>query len=88
MENKPRRPYAPHLDGLLISLGGRRGVGYMGPMWVRRLLARMLKIGAELRYLLNTGGPTMVALRGLGLRHEWVRAQRGLLRIKHLGKLY
>ena len=82
LEGKPRRPYVPHMDGLLISLGGRRGVGHVGPVWVRRLLARTLKIGAELRYLLNTGGIALAALRGLRLRYEWVKIQRGKLRPK------
>lgn len=71
-----RPPYVPHLQGLLISLGSRRGVGTIGPLWVRRLVARLGKIGAETRYLWSIGGLRMLAARWLWLRAEWV----GLLR--------
>jgi NADH dehydrogenase len=72
------RPYVPHLDGLLISLGSYAGVGTVGPLWVRELLARVLKIGAETRYLFNIGGVPLVLARGLLLRHEVVAATRRL----------
>ena len=72
------RPYIPHLDGLLISLGSYAGVGTVGPVWVRQLLARLMKIGAETRYLFNIGGVTLVLARGLLLRHEFVALTRGL----------
>lgn len=65
-------PYVPLIDGLLISLGSYRGVGTIGPVWVRRLIARLGKIGAETRYLFTIGGVKLVAARGLLLRHEWV----------------
>ncbi len=71
-------PYIPHLDGLLISLGSYAGVGTVGPVWVRELLARVMKIGAETRYLFNIGGVTLVLARGLLLRHEIVAAIRWL----------
>lgn len=71
-----QEPYVPHLDGLLISLGSYRGVGAIGPLWVRRLIARLGKIGAELRYLFIIGGVKLVAARGLLLRHEWVTLTR------------
>lgn len=70
------QPYVPLIDGLLISLGSYRGVGTIGPMWVRRLIARLAKIGAETRYLFNIGGVKLVAARGLLLRHEWVALMR------------
>lgn len=71
-----QEPYVPHLDGLLISLGAYRGVGTIGPVWVRRLIARLGKIGAEVRYLFTIGGVKLVAARGLLLRHEWVALTR------------
>ncbi|HZY46138.1 MAG TPA: FAD-dependent oxidoreductase, partial [Anaerolineae bacterium] len=72
------RPYIPYMDGLLISLGSYAGVGTIGPVWVRRLIARLAKIGAETRYLYNVGGVRLVSSRWLGLRHEWVALNRGL----------
>jgi NADH dehydrogenase len=72
------KPYVPHLDGLLISLGSYAGVGTVGPVWVRQLIARLMKIGAETRYLLNIGGVTLVLARGLLLRHEFVALTRSL----------
>ncbi len=72
------RPYVPHLDGLLISLGSYAGVGTVGPVWVRQLIARMMKIGAEMRYLFNIGGVSLVLARGLLLRHEFVALTRSL----------
>jgi len=72
------KPSVPHLDGLLISLGSYAGVGTVGPLWVRQLIARALKIGAETRYLLNVGGVTLVLARGLLLRHEFVALTRSL----------
>ncbi|HEY4722643.1 MAG TPA: NAD(P)/FAD-dependent oxidoreductase [Anaerolineae bacterium] len=75
------QPYIPLMDGLLISLGSYAGVGTIGPVWVRRLIARLAKIGAETRYLFSLGGVKLVALHWLGLRHEWVsvlRTIRGL----------
>jgi NADH dehydrogenase len=72
------QPYIPFTDGLLISLGSYAGVGTVGPVWVRRLIARLAKIGAETRYLYNVGGVRLVSSRWLGLRHEWVAAVRGL----------
>ncbi|MFN8597668.1 MAG: NAD(P)/FAD-dependent oxidoreductase [Anaerolineae bacterium] len=69
-------PYIPQIDGLLISLGSYRGVGTVGPVWVKRLIARLAKIGAETRYLFNIGGVRLVAARGLLLRHEWVSLVR------------
>jgi NADH dehydrogenase len=72
------KPYVPHLDGLLISLGSYAGVGTVGPVWVKQLIARMMKIGAETRYLLNVGGVTLVLARGLLLRHEFVALTRSL----------
>ncbi len=72
------KPYIPHLDGLLISLGSYAGVGTVGPVWVRQLAARVMKIGAETRYLLNIGGVTLVLARGLLLRHEFVALTRSL----------
>lgn len=71
-------PYVPLLDGLLISLGAYRGVGTIGPVWVRRLIARLGKIGAETRYLFTIGGIKLVLARGLLLRHEWVALMRKL----------
>jgi hypothetical protein len=47
-------------------------------VWVRELFARVLKIGAETRYLFNVGGVTLVLARGLLLRHEVVAASRWL----------
>ena len=72
------RPYIPHLDGLLISLGSYAGVGTVGPVWVRELLARLMKIGAETRYLFSIGGVPLVLARGLLLRHEFVTVIRRL----------
>jgi NADH dehydrogenase len=71
-------PYIPRMDGLLISLGSYRGVGTVGPVWVRRLIARVAKIGAETRYLFNVGGVKLLMARWLLLRAEWVRVARGL----------
>jgi NADH dehydrogenase len=72
------QPYVPHMDGLLISLGSYAGVGTVGPVWVRRLIARVMKIGAETRYLFSVGGVALVLARGLLLRHEFVAATRWL----------
>jgi NADH:ubiquinone reductase (H+-translocating) len=72
------QPYVPHMDGLLISLGSYAGVGTVGPVWVRQLIARVMKIGAETRYLFNVGGVSLVLARGLLLRHEFVAATRWL----------
>jgi NADH dehydrogenase len=72
------KPYMPHMDGLLISLGSYAGVGTVGPVWVRELLARVMKIGAETRYLFNIGGLPLVLARGLLLRHEVVTLLRRL----------
>ena len=72
------QPYIPHLDGLLISLGSYAGVGTVGPVWVRQLIARVMKIGAETRYLFNIGGVPLVLARGLLLRHEFVALMRWL----------
>jgi NADH dehydrogenase len=79
-------PYVPLMDGLLISLGSYRGVGTIGPVWVRQLIARLGKIGAEVRYLFTIGGVKLVLARGLVLRHEWVALNRKLrvIRIKVL----
>ena len=73
-----QQPYIPYLDGLLISLGSYAGVGTVGPVWVRQLIARVMKIGAETRYLFNIGGVTLVLARGLLLRHEFVAVIRWL----------
>jgi NADH:ubiquinone reductase (H+-translocating) len=73
------KPYVPHMDGLLISLGAYAGVGTVGPVWVRELLARVMKIGAETRYLFNVGGVSLVLARGLLLRHEFVAVTRWLM---------
>jgi NADH:ubiquinone reductase (H+-translocating) len=78
LNGKDVKPYVPHMDGLLISLGSYAGVGTVGPVWVRELFARVLKIGAETRYLFNVGGVTLVLARGLLLRHEVVAASRWL----------
>lgn len=75
-------PYVPLMDGLLISLGAYRGVGTIGPVWVRRLIARLGKIGAETRYLFTIGGVKLVMARGLLLRHEWVALVRKLKSIR------
>ena len=75
--NTPR-PYLPHMDGLLISLGSYAGVGTVGPVWVKQLIARLMKIGAETRYLFDIGGVTLVLARGLLLRHEVVALTRTL----------
>lgn len=72
------KPYIPHLDGLLISLGSYAGVGTVGPVWMRQLIARVMKIGAETRYLFNIGGVPLVLARGLLLRHEFVALTRSL----------
>jgi NADH:ubiquinone reductase (H+-translocating) len=77
------KPYVPHMDGLLISLGSYAGVGTVGPVWVRQLIARAMKIGAETRYLLNVGGVTLVLARGLLLRHEFVALTRSLSGRQH-----
>ncbi len=71
-----RHVFVPHLQGQLISLGGRRGVGTIGPVWVRRLIARLGKIGAETRYLWHIGGMRLLLARWLWLRAEWVRIVR------------
>jgi NADH dehydrogenase len=73
-----RRPFVPHMQGLLISLGGRRGVGTIGPVWVRRLIARLGKIGAETRYLWSIGGVRLLIAKWLWLRAEWVGLARRL----------
>ncbi len=78
LQGKLAEPYVPHMDGLLISLGSYAGVGTVGPVWVREFLARMMKIGAETRYLFNVGGVSLVMARGLLLRHEVVAAARWL----------
>ncbi len=78
------QPYLPHLDGLLISLGSYAGVGTVGPVWVRQLLARVMKIGAETRYLFNIGGLPLVLARCLLLRHEFVAVTRWLTGKKHV----
>ncbi len=75
-------PYVPLIDGLLISLGSYRGVGTIGPVWVRRLIARLGKIGAETRYLFTIGGVKLVLARGLLLRHEWVALSRKMRAIR------
>jgi NADH dehydrogenase len=72
------QPYIPHLDGLLISLGSYAGVGNVGPVWVRQLIARVMKIGAETRYLFRIGGMPLALGRGLLLRHEVVTVLRCL----------
>ena len=82
IEGRPRWPYTPHLDGLLISLGGHWGVGCLGPVWVRRWTARIVKTAAETRYLYNIGGLKLLALRWLWLRNEWVRVHRKVLKLK------
>lgn len=81
IEGGPRRPYIPHTDGLLISLGGCWGVGYLGPVWVRRWVARVAKTAAETRYLYHAGGLKLLALRWLQLRNEWVRVHRQMLKL-------
>jgi NADH dehydrogenase len=81
IEGRPRPPYTPHLDGLLISLGGRWGVGYLGPVWVRRWVARVAKTAAETRYLYHIGGLKLLALRWLWLRNEWVSVHRQMLKL-------
>ncbi len=78
------QPYIPHMDGLLISLGSYAGVGTVGPIWVRQFIARVMKIGAETRYLFNSGGVPLVLARGLLLRHEVVTLLRVLRRTKHI----
>ena len=78
------RPYIPHMDGLLISLGSYAGAGMVGPVWVNELLAYMMKIGAETRYLFNIGGLPLVLARGLLLRHEVVTTLRWLSGKKHV----
>ncbi len=72
LDDEVHRPYTPQMDGLLISLGSYAGVGTVGPVWVRRLIARMAKIGAETRYLFNVGGVKLLMARWLWLRAEWV----------------
>ena len=78
LNGKVAQLYMPHMDGLLISLGSYAGVGTVGPVWVREFLARVMKIGAETRYLFNIGGVPLVLARGLLLRHEFVAATRWL----------
>jgi NADH dehydrogenase len=78
LKGDARSVYVPHLQGLLISLGGRSGVGTIGPVWVRRLVARMGKIGAETRYLWSIGGIRLVVAKWLWLRADWVRVARRL----------
>jgi len=72
------KPYIPHMDGLLISLGSYAGVGTVGPVWVRQLMAHVMKVGAETRYLFNVGGVTLVLARGLLLQQEFVALTRWL----------
>ena len=79
-----RRAYIPHMQGLLISLGGHSGVGTIGPVWVRRLVARLAKIGAETRYLWSIGGLTLLAARWIWMRAGWVKIARRL-RIRRRG---
>lgn len=78
LDGRKHPAYVPHLDGLLISLGSYAGVGTVGPVWVRELIARALKVGAETRYLFNVGGMTLVLARGLLLRPEFVALTRSL----------
>ncbi len=80
------QPYIPHLDGLLISLGSYAGVGTVGPIWVRRLIARVMKIGAETRYLFNIGGVKLALAHGLWLRHEFVAFTRWLRGLRDKGQ--
>jgi len=70
--------YVPHLQGLLISLGGRRGVGMIGSVWVRRLIAKLGKIGAETRYVWSIGGIKLLIAKWLWMRAAWVRVARRL----------
>ena len=79
-----RRAYIPHMQGLLISLGRHSGVGTLGPVWVRRLVARLAKIGAETRYLWQIGGLTLLTARWIWLRAGWVKVARGM-RIRRRG---
>jgi NADH dehydrogenase len=72
------KPYIPHMDGLLISLGSYAGVGTVGPVWVRQFMAHVMKVGAETRYLFNVGGVTLVLARGLLLQQEFVALTRSL----------
>lgn len=81
LKGESMQPYVPHMDGLLISLGSYAGVGTVGPVWVRQLIARVMKIGAETRYLFNIGGVPLVLARGLLLRHEFVALTRWLQRL-------
>jgi NADH dehydrogenase len=76
LRGKSERPYVPHFDGLLISLGSYAGVGTAGPVWVREQIARALKTAAETRYLYNIGGMPLLLARGLQLRHEFVTVSR------------
>ena len=78
LKGDARRVYVPRLQGLLISLGSRRGVGTIGPVWVRRLIAKLGKIGAETRYVWSIGGLRLLIARWLWLRAEWVRLARRL----------
>ncbi len=78
LKGDARRQYVPHMQGLLISLGGWNGVGTIGPVWVRRLIARLGKIGAETRYLWSIGGVRLLAATWLWLRADWVRVARRL----------
>jgi len=71
-----RQPYVPHMHGLLISLGSQRGVGTIGPLFVRRLVARLGKVGAETRYMWKIGGLRLLVSRWLRLRAEWVGLAR------------
>ena len=81
IEGRPRWPYTPHLEGLLISLGGRWGVGYLGPVWVRRWVARVAKTAAETRYLYYIGGLKLLVRRWMWLQAEWVSVHRQVLRL-------
>ncbi len=79
--SQARPPYLPHTDGLLISLGEWRGVGYVGPLWVRRLIARAAKSAAELRYLYTIGGVGYAIRHGLWLQHDWVGLTRNISKL-------
>jgi NADH dehydrogenase len=82
LKGDARRPYVPRLQGLLISLGSRGGVGSIGPVWVRRLIARLGKIGAETRYLWSIGGVPLLIARWVWLRAEWVRMARRMKAVR------
>ena len=91
VNNDVHQPYLPLMDGLLISLGSYSGVGTVGPVWVRKLIARVAKIGAETRYLFNIGGVKLVAARGPRLRHEavaflrWLRGMKSKRQVRGKG---